>query len=110
MKIRCHNCQKVVEVDSKQESLINTAITNEQELVFIECPECYKDIPINSTDLLSINPQKDADKKNKNIETIKCPVCQEGIVSYIDDGEEKFWGCGECGNVWFSQEELNKDL
>ena len=106
MKIRCPNCQEIFDADSQQESMIDTAIKNNQRLVFIECPECYKDIPINPKDLLSNEPQKDEDKKNKSYELIECPICHEGVVCYVDDGDKKFWGCGECGNVWFSREAL----
>jgi len=83
------------------------AINRNQRLLFIECPECYKDIPINPNDLLSKEHQKDEDKKNGTTENIQCPICGE-IVSYIDNKEEKFWGCGECGNVWFSRNDLDK--
>ena len=41
---------------------------------------------------------------------IKCPICQDGIVTYVDTEDEKFWGCGECGNVWFSKEDLGIKL
>ena len=40
--------------------------------------------------------------------TLRCPeqACT-GWVCWIDDGDEKFWGCGECGNVWPTRDELN---
>lgn len=110
MEIRCPNCQKIFEADSQQKLLVDTAKKNNQRLVFIECPECFKDVPINPSDLLSKEAQKDENKKNKNSKSIECPICHEGIVSYIDDGDEKFWGCGECGNVWFSNETLNEAI
>jgi hypothetical protein len=39
---------------------------------------------------------------------LRCPeqTCS-GWVCWVDDGDEKFWGCGECGNVWFTREELD---
>ena len=106
MEIRCHNCQKIFKADSQQKLLIDTARKNNQRLIFIECSKCFKDVPIDPNNLLSKIPQKDEDKKNKSIQAIKCPICQEGIVTYIDTEDEKFWGCGECGNVWFSKEDL----
>jgi rubrerythrin len=110
MKIRCPNCQEIFEADSRQESLINTVVKNNQKLVFIECSVCYKDVPINPNNLLSKEPQKDENMKGENTEMIECPICQEGVVGYIDNGDEKFWGCGECGNVWYSREALNKSI
>lgn len=65
MEIRCPNYQEIFEADSQQEPIIDTAIKNNQRLVFIESPECYKDIPTNPKDLLSKDPQKDEGKKIK---------------------------------------------
>lgn len=41
---------------------------------------------------------------------LRCPkeTCS-GIVSYIDDAPS-FWGCGECGNVWFKKDDLYSDI
>ena len=106
MKIRCPNCQEIFEASSQQQSLIDKAIKNSQRLLFVECPECYKDVPLNPKDLLSTEPQTDEGRKCKSTKLIECPICHEGIVSYVADKDEKFWGCGECGNVWFSEPEL----
>lgn len=66
----------------------------------LECPKCYKSVPINPSDLLMSIPQT-----NKQ-EIIKCPICNDGVVSYVNNGSEHFWGCGECGNIWTSKKEL----
>ncbi|GAB4142385.1 MAG: hypothetical protein Tsb009_12660 [Planctomycetaceae bacterium] len=41
-------------------------------------------------------------------EPLRCPtpVCI-GWVTYIEDDDGNFWGCGECGEVWFSRKDLN---
>ena len=44
-------------------------------------------------------------------EPFRCP--EEGCtgwVSEVDDGDEHFWGCGECGNVWYEREELDEAI
>lgn len=110
MEIRCPNCQKIFKADFQQELLVSAAIKKNQRLIFIKCPECFKTVPINPKNLFSKYPPKDSDTKNLDAEPIKCPICQDGIISYIDDGDEKFWGCGECGNVWFSKESLNEAI
>ena len=109
MKIRCPNCQKIFDANSQQENLLDYAIKNNQHLVMLECPTCFQSVPINPNNLLSKEAQKDDNKENENSQSIECPVCHEGIVSYITNGNEKFWGCGECGNVWFSKEAPNND-
>jgi len=37
-----------------------------------------------------------------------CPECRDDgcIVVHIQDESEDFWGCGECGNVWVTEDEL----
>lgn len=42
---------------------------------------------------------------------ILCPKSHcGGWVIYIDDGDENFFGCGECGNVWFDKADLDKEI
>lgn len=44
-------------------------------------------------------------------EPLRCPeVCCTGWVSEVDDGDEHFWGCGECGNVWYDRGELDEAI
>jgi len=37
-----------------------------------------------------------------------CPECDDDgcIVVHVQDESEDFWGCGECGNVWATEDEL----
>jgi Zn-finger nucleic acid-binding protein len=44
-------------------------------------------------------------------EPLRCPeeACT-GWVSEVDDGDEHFWGCGECGNVWYERAELDEAI
>lgn len=42
---------------------------------------------------------------------ILCPISRcGGWVVCIDDGDENFFGCGECGNVWFDKANLDSDI
>lgn len=98
MNVRCPHCQKIFEANQQQEHLLTYAIGKGQRLVMLECPECYWDVPLNPGDLLSHEPQKDEASEKKTIAgTVNCPKCADGIMSYINDGNEEFWGCGECG-------------
>ena len=110
MIIRCPNCQKTFNANYEQKSLVESAIKKNMRLVFIKCPECYQNVPINPSDLLSKVPQKDADKKDNNQKVIECPICHDGVVCYIDDKDEQFWGCGECGTIWKTKDDLEKDI
>lgn len=42
---------------------------------------------------------------------ILCPLSHcGGWAVYIDNDDEKFFGCGECGNVWFDKADLDNDI
>ena len=103
MNIKCPKCLKIFQPEKKDEKLLIDAINKKQSLFMMKCPFCYKSIPINPCDLMSAQERIDE-------EVIECPICKEGIISYIDDDTEQFWGCGECGNVWFSKAELDKEI
>jgi uncharacterized Zn finger protein len=103
MQIRCPNCKIIFDADKQQQQLLDQAIESKQRLIIIECPNCYKDVPIDPGNLLSFDSQKDEQPQDQ----IPCPICKEGLVAYIDNGIDKFWGCGECGTVWHSKEDLN---
>lgn len=110
MEVKCPNCQKTFTANVEQEALLDGAINRGQRLVIIECPQCYKDVPIDPANLMSGEPQKDQDTKTNVKENIECPICHEGVIAYVENGDENFWGCGECGNVWFSKEALEKEI
>ena len=42
---------------------------------------------------------------------LRCPTetCY-GWVSEIEEGSSEFYGCGSCGNVWPSLDELNNSI
>ena len=103
MDIKCPSCLSIFRPKELEKSRINNAIEKGQKLLMMDCPVCYKSIPINPTGLIAVR-EKDVE------EAIECPICNDGIISYIDDGMEVFWGCGECGNVWHSKKELDNAI
>ncbi|MDM1368889.1 hypothetical protein [Myroides marinus] len=109
MNVRCPNCQVVFKTSQEKTTLLNYAIQKGQKLVMLECPECFKVVPINPSALLAKVSQKDNDTKQQ-YDGIDCPICLDGIVSYVDDNKEVFWGCGECGMTWTSESEIEKDI
>lgn len=102
MKIRCTSCQEIFETDENQEKFMTYAIGKGQKLAMLDCPLCYRSVPIDPAHLLSHQPPQTT-KKGKE-KPVQCPECADGVLSYIDDpGEENFWGCGECGHVIFDR-------
>lgn len=96
MIIRCPNCQKTFNANYEQKSLVESAIKKNMRLVFIKCPECYQNVPINPSDLLSKVPQKDADKKDNNQEVIECPICLMELFAILMIKMNNF---GDVANV-----------
>jgi hypothetical protein len=42
---------------------------------------------------------------------LRCPeVSCTGWVSEVRDGDQHFWGCGECGTTWFERDELEESI
>lgn len=43
---------------------------------------------------------------------VRCPTkaCSGWVCEVEDSPAAKFYGCGSCGNVWFSVELLNKAI
>ena len=42
---------------------------------------------------------------------LRCPeIGCTGWISEVDDGDEHFWGCGECGNIWYDRAELDQAI
>ena len=103
MNVKCPKCLKNFQPEKKDEKLLIEAINKKQNLLMMKCPLCFKSIPINPNELLSV-------QSLDSEEVIQCPICKDGIVCYIDDEDKQFWGCGECGNVWFSKSELDKAM
>ena len=97
MRVRCPHCQEIFEADKQQTELLNYAIGKGQRLVMLDCPACYWNVPVNPGNLLSREPQKDEASENDNTEPVKCPECADGILCDVDNGHEKFRGCGACG-------------
>jgi uncharacterized Zn finger protein len=100
MEIKCFNCSKIF-IPSKAEKIkISEAIKKEQKLFMAECTMCYQVVPINPCNLLQL-----IDKEEEEI--IQCPICKDGLISFIKNETEEFYGCGECGNIWKNKNEIN---
>lgn len=106
MKIKCLKCQKIFDATVQQEQFINQSKSKNMSLIFIECSECHRNVPVNPSDLLLLQETPKIEKDSP----IKCPIC-DGMVSFIEnDTDGNFYGCGECGSIWRKQENLMKDI
>lgn len=75
--------------------------------VDVECPECDFIIACIPREVLA---QQATDRSEE--EAYRCPVSRcAGYVVYVDgEDEDPFWGCGECGSIWYNQQTLFRDI
>ena len=50
--------------------------------------------------------------KNTSLKNYRCPVsrCSGWVVLVADPEERSFWGCGECGSVWYNRSKLFEEI
>lgn len=105
MNLLCDRCKKKFIASEEQEKFISDSRSKGMKFIMIKCPHCSMSYPFNpiSSNISSPTEQPVGDG-------LRCPkeACS-GIVSYIDDAPS-FWGCGECGNVWFKKDDLYSDI
>ncbi|EJX0633969.1 hypothetical protein ODD08_004050 [Salmonella enterica] len=105
MNLLCDRCKKKFIASEEQEKFISDSRNKGMKFMMIKCPHCSMSYPFNpmlsNTSSPTERPVGDG---------LRCPkeTCS-GIVSYIDD-VPSFWGCGECGNVWFKKDDLYSDI
>ena len=70
----------------------------------LECGICHHTFPANPQDLKGgLNTEPEIPWRS--------PISGcHGFVSFVDDEEKSFYGCGETGEVWFSEESFFKGI
>jgi hypothetical protein len=102
--ITCTKCNNSFEPTQEQSLMIQQISSNGGSLAMLNCRVCGKMFPYNITNI--------TDEKEINDEIpFLCPISHcGGLVSFIDDEEPSFYGCGECGRTWKSKESLDQDI
>ncbi|KRD08140.1 hypothetical protein ASE21_15710 [Flavobacterium sp. Root901] len=50
-------------------------------------------------------------KNLKEFDIYRCPVSHcIGWVDLIDDDNSSFFGCGECGSIWYEEKNFQKEI
>lgn len=105
MNLLCDRCKKNFIASEEQEKFISDSSKKGMKFIMIKCPHCSMSYNFNPTLSDVVLPTK------RSVgDGVRCPkeTCF-GIVSYIDD-TPSFWGCGECGSVWFKKDDLYGDI
>jgi len=102
LKVPCTNCGKDFTPTSEQMKFIKESKAKGMELTIFECSHCHR-----ST---FYNPQTGKAPVKKEV-VYRCPVSRcTGDVSFVKDDESPFWGCGECGSIWYQKDNLLKEI
>lgn len=100
---RCQVCAKTFELDAQQQKLVAPMIAKGQRFIMIECPSCGS-----STQYVKAEEPAPTPPQTQNY---RCPITQcAGWVDLIDEKARSFWGCGECGSVWYEEKNLQKEI
>ena len=89
MEIRCTNCGTVHTPNDSEKKLI----ASDMPFVMLNCNKCGLGFGL------------DRSKRQSEIEIVwRCPNAGcEGFVSFVEDEDDSFYGCGEDGTVWKSR-------
>jgi hypothetical protein len=105
IKILCDQCKnEFTSSDDQMEHIVNS-LKKEMTFIMVRCSLCSKAFPLNPLTMqIPELPEK------KIGDGLRCPykTCHS-YISFIED-KPSFWGCGECGNVWFEKEKLFRDI
>lgn len=103
LKVKCSECGKDFTPTDEQKKFIKESKSRDMELIIFECGNCHR-----ST---FYNPQTGRPPPDMKEVVYRCPVSQcSGNVSYIKYEEGPFWGCSECGSMWYDKKNLLKEI
>lgn len=102
MNITCDQCKETFTASPDQISFISDSQKKGMRFIMLECLSCYSNFSLDPLTMELPVPQK-----TTNEDHLRCP-CDScyGLISYIDN-PKPFWGCGECGTVWFAKADLS---
>ena len=105
--IECQKCGKRFDpLSTPFADMIRCFAEGKQADLGIECPLCAKYTNFNPTAFMA------GEAATPSAEPYRCPVsCCAGFVSFVEDAdEEPFWGCGECGSIWYDKAKLFEEI
>lgn len=102
IKITCKNCKTDFIPDRNQRKFIKSSREKNMTFIMLDCPNCDMSFDFNPTD------------NSDNVEhelPLRTPISgSHGFISYIEDNESDFFGCGETGAIWKQEKNLFNDI
>lgn len=104
MKMHCASCSRAFEPNRELLGRVEDAKRRGLRMMMASCPVCGRTMPID------LNPS--ATSKRAEDDRYRCPIagCAGLAVKVQASDSSCFWGCGECGNVWHTDEGLYSDI
>ncbi len=106
-KVTCEECGgQFYPLKTKQADMIRRCAKGKWTELGIECPRCKDYTMINPTAVVA-----GEDGTAVSTPTYRCPVSAcAGFVSFVKQKTGDFWGCGECGSIWYDSKKLLKEI
>ena len=105
----CAKCGKsFCPLNTAEADLIRRAAKAKFKELNVDCPHCKGYTAINP---VAVVAGQDGTAELKP--TYRCPVsCCAGWVDHVDSDEDEgpFWGCGECGSIWYKKAKLLEEI
>ncbi len=101
--IPCKLCKLSFEASDNQQKFILESREKKMNFIMLNCSNCKWHTDYNPTSELITFSDKEIHWRT--------PVSRiSGYVSYIENDEEKFYGCGESGFIWLTKERFYKSI
>lgn len=103
IKSECQTCHRTFTLSNQQAILVTDMLKRNLNFIMIECPLCG----------LATNYKAENETMQKLIQPspYRCPVSHcSGWVEFIDENSSGFFGCGECGSMWYEEKNLQKEI
>lgn len=102
--IKCYRCKTEFKPTFDQLNFISSSRGKGMKLIMLECGNCRWPFPFN---LISIETPK---KEAQSI-LIRTPIAgSHGFISFVEDEDGDFYGCGETGAIWRKEKNLLRDI
>jgi hypothetical protein len=101
--IECASCHVGFDATERQKMFVQKGLDTGMPFVMLECPSCkaWFKLVLNPDHLQTPGP----------VSRCPAPHCTGWVcdISTLPDEENK-WGCGECGNTWLDDSELQRAI
>lgn len=102
MKLTCKNCHQKFSLSPAQNTFFQASKQKGMTFAMFECPHCKRHF--------DTNPSKG--KREQEPPPWRTPIA--GVIGYVslieDEQEGTFYGCGETGEIWRTEEAFFKDI